>query len=180
MSLAKTALLATVFAASATLAMAAGSDSTTPPKPTATTTQCSNAQVFDPKTNTCVDARQGNLSDDQRYDAARELAYDGQYENALIILAAAEDQNDPRILNYKGFANRKAGRMDVGMSYYQAALDRNPDYILARSYMGQGLLQQGDVKAAKAQLVEIEARGGRETWAYAALENALAGKPSNY
>ncbi|MEO0913305.1 MAG: hypothetical protein AAFY59_10000, partial [Pseudomonadota bacterium] len=108
MSLAKTALLATVFAASATLAMAAGSDSTTPPKPTATTTQCSNAQVFDPKTNTCVDARQGNLSDDQRYDAARELAYDGQYENALIILAAAEDQNDPRILNYKGLAVGKA------------------------------------------------------------------------
>ncbi|QHQ36035.1 tetratricopeptide repeat protein [Algicella marina] len=180
MTFAKISGLAAVFATTATIAFAAGSDDTTPPKPTATTTQCTSAQVFDPKTRKCVDARESNLSDDQRYEAARELAYDGQYENALIVLAAAEDQNDPRILNYKGFANRKAGRMDVGMSYYRAALDRNPDYVLVRSYMGQAFIQQGDFDAAEAQLREINARGGRDTWAYASLKMALSGTPSTY
>ncbi len=180
MSLAKTALLATMLTASATFALAAGSDSTKPPKPTATTTECTNGQIFDTRTARCTNAKESSLTDDDRYNAARELAYAGQYENALIVLASAEDQNDPRVLNYKGFANRKAGRVDVGMSYYQAALERNPDYILARSYMGQAFIQQGDFAAAEAQLREIKQRGGRDTWAYASLKLALGGQPSTY
>jgi tetratricopeptide (TPR) repeat protein len=172
--------LAAAMTCAASLTMAAGSDSSTPPKSTKTTTECKNAQVWDEKTQTCVNAQESSLSDDLRYDAARELAYAGQYENALIILATAEDQNDPRILNYKGFANRKAGRMDLGMQYYEAALERNPDYNLARSYMGQALLQQGDLPGAQAQLREIRQRGGMNTWAFASLKMALSGKPSGY
>lgn len=162
----------------ATNAMAAGSDSSTPPKPTATTQKCTDGQVFDTNTNTCVTAQESHLDDDTLYDAAREMAYAGQYDNALKVLAAADNQNDPRILNYKGFANRKAGRLEESMMYYNAALMINPDYILARSYMGQALAGMGDLDGAKVQLTEIASRGGRETWAYASLKMTLQGQGS--
>lgn len=161
-------------------AFAAGSDDNEPPVKTRTTTECTDGKIFDTKTKTCVDAQESSLTDDDRYNAARELAYDGQFENALNVLAAATDQTDPRILNYKGFSHRKAGRMELGMQYYRQALDAKPDYILARSYMGQALVQQGDIAGAEEQLAEIRARGGRDTWAYASLRLAIGGKSSNY
>lgn len=164
----------------ATTAFAAGSDSTEPPQPTETTQDCKDGQIWDAKLEKCVKPEQGAMSDDALYEAARELAYAGQYENALKVLDVAADQNDPRILNYRGFANRKAGRLEEGMAYYQAALAIDPDYILARSYMGQALVAEGDILGARDQLVEIEARGGRDTWAYAALERALLGEETTW
>jgi tetratricopeptide (TPR) repeat protein len=164
----------------AAMGLAAGSDDTKPPVKTETTKECKRGKIWDEKKAKCVNPVQGSLSDDALFKAARELAYDGQYENALKVLAVAEDQNDPRILNYKGFANRKAGRMEEGMAYYQAALAIDPDYILARSYMGQALVSEGDFLGARYQLLEIEARGGRETWAYASLEKALLGEETTW
>ncbi len=161
-------------------AFAAGSDSTEPPAKTQTTQECTDGKVYDTRTKRCVTPRSGMLSDDEIYRAARELAYDGQYENALKVLEVAENRNDPRILNYKGFANRKAGNVELGMSFYQAALTLDPDYILARSYMGQALISEGDLVGARAQLKEIETRGGRDTWAYASLDKALRGEATNW
>ncbi|MHA3915540.1 tetratricopeptide repeat protein [Halovulum sp. GXIMD14793] len=144
----------------ATSAFAAGSDSSTPPKPTEATKTCTHGKVFDRRSKQCVVAKDSKLDDDTLYEAARELAYAGQYENALDVLNAAADQNAPRILTYKGFASRKAGALEAGMSYYHAALAIDPNFILARSYMGQALAGAGDLRGAKAQLAEIKARGG--------------------
>jgi tetratricopeptide (TPR) repeat protein len=164
----------------ATAAVAAGSDDSAPPEPTETTTECADGQIWDDTAKACVTPEQGAMSDDALYRAARELAYAGHYDHALAVLAVAENQNDPRILNYKGFAHRKAGRMAEGMAYYQAALAIDPDYVLARSYMGQALVAEGDVLAARDQLQEIAARGGRDSWAYAALEEALLGRETTW
>ena len=171
----KTLIASIVALTVASSAFAAGSDSSAPPKPTETTQKCENGQIFDAGKATCVNPKESKLDDDALYNAARELAYAGQYENALNVLEVAADQNDPRILNYKGFANRKAGRLDEGMAFYQAALSINPDYILARSYMGQALAGMGDIDAANEQLAEIRNRGGRDTWAYASLKQTLQG-----
>jgi tetratricopeptide (TPR) repeat protein len=178
----KTLLVLTTIAtiSFAPMGFAAGSDDTAPPVKTETTQECKKGKIWDEKKEKCVNPEQGALSDDALFEAARELAYDGQYENALRVLAVAANQNDPRILNYKGFANRKAGRMAEGMAYYEAALAIDPDYILARSYMGQALVSEGDFLGARDQLLEIEARGGRETWAFAALEQALLGEETTW
>ena len=176
-----TTLFATIIAASfSTMAFAAGSDSSEPPTPTETTSKCPEGFVYVPEDNVCRKPKETNFTDDQIYNNARELAYDGQYETALELLEMAKNPNDPRILNYKGFANRKAGNADVAMSYYQAALDIDPNYILARSYMGQGLVAEGRMDEALAQLEEIEARGGRDTWAWAALDKAIHGEVTNW
>lgn len=159
-------------------ARAAGEE--TPPKTTNTTSKCAQGKVWDAQSGKCLKVESHNFTDDELYQAAREMAYAGQYTNALRVLDAAENQQDPRILNYRGFTNRKLGNHAKAMEYYQAALRIDPDYILARSYMGQGLLAYGDEAGARAQLAEIRNRGGRNTWSYTALAMALRGAPSGY
>lgn len=153
---------------------AAGSDDTAPPTPTATTIKCEEGLVYDEKTKKCVAPVEGALDDDTLYQAVRELAYAGKYDAALTVLAAMSDQSDDRVLTYLGFINRKMGNVERGMDYYDVALSLNPNNILARSYMGQGLVEQGEMELAQAQLDEIVARGGAGTWAETSLRRAIA------
>ena len=175
----KTALIALFSAASVfalgQTAWAAGEDTTKPPEETKTSTECKDGKVWDEVKKECADPKKSGLDDDTLFKAARELAYAGQYENSLKVLDAVKDQNSARILNYRGYSNRKAGRMELGMSFYKRALQADENYILARSYMGQALLEQGKVEEAKAQLIEIRDRGGENSWAYRALLQSLGG-----
>ncbi|MFC4670293.1 tetratricopeptide repeat protein [Seohaeicola nanhaiensis] len=155
------------------LALAAGSDSTTPPKPTATTQSCTGVQVWDEKVQKCVDPKKSDLGSDTLYEAVRELAYAGRYTDAQAVLAAMPDQSDDRVLTYWGFTHRKMGHADQAQAFYDKALARNPDNLLARSYMGQGLVAQGRIDGAIAQWREIKARGGEGTWAEASLREAI-------
>ncbi|HEV7320600.1 MAG TPA: tetratricopeptide repeat protein [Ensifer sp.] len=155
--------------------MAAGEDTSEPPKKTKTTSECTNGKVWDAKKSACVNAKKSDLSDDILFEAARELAYAGQYENSIKVLGAVKDQKSARVLNYLGYSNRKAGRMELGMQYYKRALQADENYILARSYMGQALIEQGHIEEARVQLVEIRDRGGENTWAYRALLQSLGG-----
>ena len=150
---------------------AAGSGDSAAPKPTK---ECAGIRVWDEKKNRCVRPKESSLDDDGLYDAVRSLAYAGRYLDAQGVLAAMSDQNEGRVLTYKGFTERKLGNIDVAMVFYQKALDQNPDNILARSYMGQGLLEQGDKIGAVTQLREIQTRGGAGTWAEQSLSKAIA------
>ena len=175
--------LTAILAVLATPVFSAGSDDDKPPKPTATTIECDEGMVFDEKSEKCIDAKdvkESGLNDDQLYELVRELAYDGQYETSLIVLAAFADQNDPRVWNYKGFNARKIGNTEAAFAFYEKALSLDPEYSLARSYYGQGLLKSGDRVGAYKQLQAIKAAGDKNTWAYAALRNAFAGMPSTY
>jgi tetratricopeptide (TPR) repeat protein len=173
-SLALAGCMAFAFSAPA-FAAGEASDGTKPPPKTETTTKCADGKIWDKKRKECVVPKKSSFNDDDLYKAAREFAYAGQYDNALTVLHLAKNQDDPRILNYLGYANRKAGRMELGMSYYRKALQADENYILARSYMGQALMEQGDVQGARVQLVEIRDRGGENTWAYRSLLQTLNG-----
>lgn len=162
-------------------ALAAGSSDSTPPEPTNTTKVCKNGKIWDKKTKSCVDAKESRLDDDTRYGAVREFAYAGQYDDALNTLAAMSDQTESRVLTYYGFTHRKTGNIKLGMQYYTAALKADPNNLLARSYMGQGLVASGDIQAARVQLAEIEARGGKSGWPETALRQAIeTGKTNSY
>lgn len=175
----KTALIALFSAVSAfaltQAAHAAGEDTTTPPDTTKTSTECTDGKVWDEEKKECVEPQKSGMNDDLLFKAARELAYAGQYENSLKVLDAVKDQDSARILNYRGYSNRKAGRMELGMRYYKRALQADENYILARSYMGQALVEQGQIEEAKVQLIEIRDRGGENSWAYRALLETLGG-----
>lgn len=163
------------------LTYAAGSDSSQPPVKTETTKKCKKGEIWDKQKKKCVKIEDSRLDDDAIYETARELAYDRQYRNALALLNKAANPNDPRILNYKGFTNRKIGRKKAAIQYYEAALALDPNYSLARSYYGQAKLQSGDVKGAKAELALIKKISGTETWAYKSLAKAIkTGGQSKY
>jgi tetratricopeptide (TPR) repeat protein len=155
-------------------ALAAGSGDSEPPKETKTSTECTGGQVWDEKTKTCSDAKSGQLDNDTLFKAVRELAYAGRPEDALTVLSAMTEGDTDRVLTYKGFANRKAGRLEEGLAYYDAALQVNPDNLLTRSYLGQALVEMGELQLAQVQLDEIVARGGAGGWPATALEKAIA------
>lgn len=188
------AALATALAP-AGIAFAADTGGGSPPAATPTTTTCTNGKIWSAERKMCltpdqIKANSKNKNgtqkkselkpDDILYEAAREFAYAGQYGSALGALEAAENQNDPRILNYYGFTYRKLGDVPRAMTYYRKALAEDENYILARSYMGQALIDQGDIQAARVQLVEIRDRGGENTWAYRSLLQSLGGERHTY
>ncbi|MCD2173762.1 tetratricopeptide repeat protein [Rhizobium sp. C4] len=170
------ALALAVAMPAAAFAVGSETDQTKPPAKTETSTKCKDGEVWDKEKKACVNPKKSSLDDDTLYQAARELAYAGQYRNALTVLSAMKNQNEPRVLNYKGYANRKAGNVKVGMNYYQQALAKDPNFILARSYMGMAYVEQGNMKEANHQLIEIRERGGSNTWAYNALKQTIASK----
>ncbi|MEP0943904.1 MAG: tetratricopeptide repeat protein [Rhizobiaceae bacterium] len=148
-----------------------GSSSTT------VTPTCKKKHVWDKHKRKCVAAKKSSsLDDDNLYEAARDLAYAKRYDEALTVLNLASNKRDPRILNYLGYATRKSGDVKKGLTYYQAAIDINPDYTLARSYMGEAYLQLGDVANAKAQLKQIKLRCKGACPEYAALKSQINGK----
>lgn len=154
--------------------LAAGGGGGGTPMPTPTTEKCKKGEVWNAKKKKCVKAQAGLTDDDELYEAARELAYAERYDEAIHMLELAANRDDPRILNYLGFSHRNAGRIEVGLGYYREAISRDPDYVLARSYMGQALVQIGDRVGAAVQLAEIEKRAGRDNWPYESLASSLA------
>jgi hypothetical protein len=154
-------------------AFAAGDDDTTPPAPTPTP-RCPVGQIHDQKAGKCVPVKSSSLDDKDRYQAVRELAYAQRYAAASLVLDAMTDQLDDRVLTYRGFLMRKTGRMDQALTYYRSAMERNPNNLLVRSYMGQGFVESGDLAAARRQHEEILARGGQGSWAEVSLRDALA------
>lgn len=155
-------------------AFGAGSSDEQPPEETKTTTECKDGQIWDEETKACTDAQDSRLDDDERYRAVRELAYAGMPEEALMVLDAMAEGDTDRVMTYRGFANRKAGRIEEGMMWYARALEANPDNLLARSYMGQSFVEMGEFDLAQAQLDEIVARGGTGRWPETALRRAIA------
>jgi tetratricopeptide (TPR) repeat protein len=166
------ALTALPFAALA--AGGDGGDEEDSPQKTRTSTECQNGQVWDEKTRACTDAKSGAFDNDTLYRAVRELAWAGRPEDALVVLAAMTEGETDRVLTYRGFALRKADRLEEGLAAYAAALAANPDNLLARSYLGQAYVEMGETALAEAELAQIRARGGAGRWPEVSLSRALA------
>ncbi|MEP0940314.1 MAG: tetratricopeptide repeat protein [Rhizobiaceae bacterium] len=150
-------------------AFAAGDNNSTTVTPT-----CKKGKVWDKQTRKCVVAKEeSNLDDNNLYEAARDLAYNKRYDEAIHVLSLAKNQDDPRILNYLGYSHRKLGQIEKGLTYYQAALKEDPDYTLVMEYMGEAFLQLGQVDKARQQLAEIEKRCGTGCREYTMLETEI-------
>ncbi len=118
--------------------------------------------------------RHKELDDDSLFYAGYWLARKGDYQLALHYLNQAENKADPRILTYIGFSTRKLGQPDTAMGFYAQALTANPNYTVARAYLGDAYLQQGDRAKAAEQLGEIASRCGTSCEEYQELAAELA------
>lgn len=143
-----TALTFTASLMATSLAYAAGGGNS------GSSQQCNRGWTWDQSQRRCV-RNNSALDNESIYQAGRMHAEAGDYDQAIEVLMIGADRGDKRILNYLGFAHRKAGRIDVGLGYYQKAIEIDPEYTLVREYMGEALLQKGDLEGALDQLAEI-------------------------
>jgi tetratricopeptide (TPR) repeat protein len=122
--------------------------------------KCKKGEVRDKRNKKCVRVSYGILPDEDLYQQGAALAQAGEYDWGLAVLAAIRNQNDPRVLNYTGYSLRKSGRLDEAIGKYRKALAINPNFVLAREYLGEGYVAAGRLDLAKAELTEIAGRCG--------------------
>ncbi|MBO6756711.1 MAG: hypothetical protein JJ902_10330 [Roseibium sp.] len=167
------AILILTLLTGAALAVYPEDEEHSPPVPTPTSSDCPDGKAWDAGLERCIDLKAGSFTDNDRYRAARELAYADRFTAADLALDAMVNQLDPRLLTYRGFLARKRGDWPAAEGFYQAALQADPDNLLARSYLGMGLIVNGNLTRAFLELKEIQARGGRGTWPEQALLEAI-------
>lgn len=143
---------------------------------TTTTKLCPTGYVYSKKKKRCVKKKAGVVDDRQLKAQGWALARAGRYDDAIGLFSLAADQKDPEVLNGLGYANRKAGRFDIAFNYYKRALTIDPDYVLAREYLGEGLVAIGRPDLAKIQLKEIGNRCGTACVEYVKLAAVIDGK----
>ena len=114
---------------------------------------CSAGKVYDKKKKKCVN-QNSSIDQDSLFEAGKRHADAGRYQEAIDVLMLASD-DDKRVLNYLGYSYRKMGQVDRGLGYYRQAVAMDPEYTLVREYMGEALLQKGDLAGALEQLAEI-------------------------
>jgi tetratricopeptide (TPR) repeat protein len=177
------ALLAAGFAVgAATPALAMSAPSTTQQDNTTSTSKTTTppptclkkGTVWDEKQKKCVAQQKGKASDQSLLEQGWRLARTGHYQLAIDLFMLMRDRSNPSALNGLGYANRKLGRFDVGIGYYQAALALDPDYLLAREYLGEGYAASGRIDLARAQLDEIRQRCSTLCEAYQRLDGAIS------
>jgi tetratricopeptide (TPR) repeat protein len=127
--------------------------------------------------NACVGKASASLNGDEAFYAGYWLAKAGNYQDALDYLRVAP-QTDARVLTYIGFATRKLGDVDGALQYYDRALRLNPNYSVARAYLGDAFLSRGEPAKAQSQLEEIDRRCGRSCAEYAELARHIAADKS--
>ena len=149
------------------------------PKPRTVT--CTKGNVFSESKGKCVPQQDSSLTDKDRIEELRALAYAGRNAEAQVLLSALEDPTSDRALTYWGFTHRKLGNVDAGMVFYAKALEQNPNNLLARSYLGQAHVDSGRLDLARLQLAEIRNRGGEGGWPESSLAEAIrSGTTFNY
>jgi tetratricopeptide (TPR) repeat protein len=142
--------------------------------------KCPSGTAWSKQQGKCVGQKTGLLSDEDLARAARQLALDGHYHDAIKVLELASNKNDPAVLTYLGYSHRKLGDVDLGISLYKKALDADPDNVDTREYLGEGYVSKGQLDLAWLELVEIEKRCGTTCVEYQALEKALRSGSSQY
>jgi tetratricopeptide (TPR) repeat protein len=140
---------------------------------TSTTPTCKKGEIYDKKTQKCVKQQGANVTDENRADYAYSLAKDGRYEEALAILDTLKDQNTAEALNYRGYATRKLGRTDEGISYYLKSVQLDPKYAKVREYLGEAYVIKGQINLAQDQLNTIKSLCGTGCEEYQDLHQAI-------
>jgi tetratricopeptide (TPR) repeat protein len=135
---------------------------------------CRTGFVLDPRKHICVQAQSGILPDADLTSYAFALAERGRYGEALSTLDLPQDPNTAVALNYRGYATRKAGRVDEGIGFYLQAVAIDPAYPQVREYLGEAYVSQGKLDLANEQLIVIASLCGTTCESYTDLAEAIA------
>ena len=134
---------------------------------------CKKGQIYDKRTKKCVQQQGANLSDNNKADYAYSLAKAHRYDEALAVLDTLKNPNTAEALNYRGYATRKLGHTDEGISYYLKSVELNPRYAKVREYLGEAYVIKGRIDLAREQLDTIRGICGTGCEEYRDLHDAI-------
>ncbi|MBZ9654852.1 tetratricopeptide repeat protein [Phyllobacterium lublinensis] len=137
------------------------------------TPTCTKGKVYDTRSKKCVSKNSSAVPDKDRTEYAFALAEAGRYEEALEILDTLKDPNTKEAWNYRGYATRKLGRTDEGISYYKKSVALDPQYAKVREYLGEAYVIKGQMDLAKEQLMTIKSICGTTCEEYEDLHEAI-------
>ena len=98
----------------------------------------------------------------------------GEFRAAIVTLNGLRRLDDANVLNLLGYSHRKLGLVDVGMRYYLAALERNPQHTGVHEYLGEAYLQKDDLAKAEIMLEKLGRICGTDCKPYQELQSAIA------
>ncbi|MCB1520536.1 MAG: tetratricopeptide repeat protein [Hyphomicrobiaceae bacterium] len=134
-------------------------------KDSAPSGRCDAFATGSPQWSSCLAPTAGALDDASLFYAGYWMARLERYDVAIAYLSQARNP-DARTLTYLGFATRKVGDVTTALGYYQRALALDPDFVVARAYLGEAHLQNGALALARRELGEIARRCGATCAAY--------------
>ncbi|MGH6926342.1 MAG: tetratricopeptide repeat protein [Propylenella sp.] len=141
---------------------------------------CRAGYVYNKQKQICEPQQSGVLPDGDLAEYAYLLAKNERYDEALAVLDLMADPDTPIALNYRGYATRKLGKVDEGISFYLQSVALDPQYPHVREYLGEAYIAKGDIDLARQQLAAIESLCGTTCEYYLELaeEIAAAEKPA--
>ena len=137
------------------------------------TPTCTRGEIWNAKTKKCEKRESSLLPDEDRSNYAYVLAKAGRYEEALSVLDTLKNPNKAEALNYRGYATRKLGRTDEGISYYLKSVSLDPHYAKVREYLGEAYVIKGQLDLARDQLATIRKLCGMTCEEYRDLSEAI-------
>jgi tetratricopeptide (TPR) repeat protein len=135
--------------------------------------KCKKNYIYSRSKKRCIRKWSQIIPDVELKEQGWALAYAGEFKSAIDVFSHIAAKNDPEALNGLGYSHRKLGMVRRGIGFYQKALKINPDYILAREYLGEGYVAAGRINLAKRQLSEIKKRCGTTCREYTILASVI-------
>jgi tetratricopeptide (TPR) repeat protein len=170
-------LLVSAFVATPALnlALAAGSDTPSPPPASETKSQPKDKKKSD---------KESSLEDPaflQGYRTAYATIYENNdYAAAIPQLKALGQDDRADVANLIGYSYRKLGNYELASVWYERALKADPNHVRTWQYYGLWQVEQGNREQAKYHLGKIEAIAGRNSAEYQSLASALASGRTSY
>ncbi len=117
----------------------------------------------------------GGSTADAEYKMAQASIAQADYPTAMThlqnVLASTPDNADA--LNLMGFSERKMGKLDQSLEYYNKALALKPNHLGANEYLGELYLDMKDVKKAEERLAVLEQACGGTCDEYKELKGKI-------
>ncbi len=171
-------LLVSAFVVTPTLnlALAAGSDTPSPPPASDTKSKAPKEKKKSEKKSSLEDP-----AFLQGYRAAYATIYENNdYAAAIPQLKALGQDDRADVANLIGYSYRKLGNYELASVWYERALKADPSHVRTWQYYGLWQVEQGNREQAKYHLAKIETLAGRDSAEYQSLASALASGRTSY
>ena len=154
-------------------ALAAGSDSPSPPP-------ASDGKSTKDKKKSEKSSSIDNPAFIQGYRTAYTTVYDrGDYAAAIDQLKALGQDDRADVANLIGYSYRKLGNYQVSQAWYERALKADPAHVRTWQYYGLWQVEQGNRDQAQYHLTRIGALVGKDSAEYKSLAAALEQAPGS-